>query len=99
MDVPRIPVRLNAMIFMKRFPTEVSEVTAEMKTTMSGVEEAMASDKFKKLLQYGLAVGNYINGSTFRGGAYGFKLEDLNKVGERIASKFFHTSFEPNLHS
>lgn len=27
-----------------------------------------------------LALGNYLNGSTFRGGAFGFKLESLSRV-------------------
>ena len=29
-----------------------------------------------------LAVGNYLNGTTARGGAYGFKLDFLEKIGD-----------------
>jgi len=44
------------------------------------VSEVHKSDKFKKLLEFVLAVGNYLNGGTARGQAYGFKLEALKKL-------------------
>jgi len=38
------------------------------------------STNFKKILEAILAIGNYMNGSTARGGAYGFKLDALTKL-------------------
>jgi hypothetical protein len=32
------------------------------------------SDKFKTILEYSLAFGNYLNGTSARGGAFAFKL-------------------------
>ena len=41
------------------------------------------SSKYQiSLLELVLALGNYINGSTFRGGAFGFKLTSLQKMLE-----------------
>lgn len=33
-------------------------------------------------MQYVLAVGNYLNGQSARGGAYGFKMDMLEKIAE-----------------
>lgn len=33
-------------------------------------------------MEYVLAVGNYMNGQSARGGAYGFKLDMLEKLGD-----------------
>ena len=42
------------------------------------------STNFKKLLEIVLAIGNYMNGGTNRGGVYGFKLDSLLKVSYKI---------------
>ncbi len=33
-------------------------------------------------MEYTLGVGNYLNGQSARGGAYAFKLELIEKIGE-----------------
>ena len=42
----------------------------------------MSDPGFLELLKYTLAVGNYVNGQTPKGGAYGFKLDILSKIDE-----------------
>ena len=37
----------------------------------------------KRLLQYTLAIGNYMNGSSNKGAAWGFKLSSLDKLQAR----------------
>jgi len=39
------------------------------------------------LFQIVLGIGNYLNGSTFRGGAYGFKIDALTKLVETKTSR------------
>ena len=34
------------------------------------------------MLEYILALGNYLNGQTARGGAYGYKLDSLLKLSD-----------------
>lgn len=41
---------------------------------------------FLKVLQCVLAIGNYLNAGTKQGGAYGFKLSTLPKVGVQFFS-------------
>ena len=38
---------------------------------------------FVEVLQYVLAMGNYLNAGSQQGGAYGFKLSTLPKVGHK----------------
>jgi hypothetical protein len=52
----------------------------ELKTVSTAIEQARSSTALKKVLQNVLAFGNYLNGTTARGGAYGFKLSDLSKL-------------------
>ncbi len=47
---------------------------------LAAVSEVEKSKKLKNILEIILAIGNYLNGSTPRGQAYGFKLEALKKL-------------------
>lgn len=42
------------------------------------------SKKLTKVLEFVLALGNYLNGGTSQGGSYGVKLDVLLKVRHRI---------------
>lgn len=43
-------------------------------------EQVRDSLVLREVLQRVLAIGNHLNGSSNRGGAYGFKLADLSKL-------------------
>lgn len=58
---------------------------------MDASNELMESEGFQQLLETLLALGNYLNGGGFRGGAFGFKLELLSKV------KDVKSGSDPNL--
>ena len=47
---------------------------------MTAAEQLMSSAALKAVLLKVLALGNYLNGTSARGGAYGFKLSDLPKL-------------------
>merc|ERR1712130_392553 len=49
---------------------------------LDAVKEIRETTKLPRMLELILAVGNFLNGGTFRGGAYGFKLETLSKITE-----------------
>jgi hypothetical protein len=42
--------------------------------------ELPKDNSMKELFEFSLAVGNYLNGTTPRGGAWGFKLDNIDKV-------------------
>ena len=39
-----------------------------------------ASKALKTILEHALALGNYLNGGTSKGAAWGFKVDSLNKL-------------------
>jgi hypothetical protein len=52
----------------------------DVDAVLAACDEVKKSTKFKKVLEVVLALGNYLNGGSFRGAAYGFKLDALNKL-------------------
>jgi hypothetical protein len=56
------------------------ETQAQLDTLVAATDQVMDSDKLKVVLENILAIGNYLNGNTPRGGAYGFKLDTLTKL-------------------
>ena len=44
------------------------------------VEQVRESKSFKQVLEYALACGNFLNGTTNKGSAWGFKIDSLNKL-------------------
>jgi hypothetical protein len=55
-------------------------VGQDVDAVLAACDEVKKSTKFKKVLEVVLALGNYLNGGSFRGAAYGFKLDALNKL-------------------
>ncbi|KAF9232167.1 hypothetical protein BU15DRAFT_55302 [Melanogaster broomeanus] len=87
MTIPRLPQRLDCMIFRQRFHLDVDEIRPDLKTIRDACRELRASQLFKRTLQAVLVVGNKLNGSTFRGNARGFHLEALLKMKETKTAK------------
>lgn len=56
------------------------ETQARLDTLSAAVDQLNDSDKFRRVLETILAIGNYMNGGTPRGGAYGFKVDTLTKL-------------------
>ncbi|OQR80657.1 formin-homology 2 domain-containing protein [Achlya hypogyna] len=81
-DVPRLAQRLEAMAIALSFAQHFSEI----KGKLAVLEKARGCFKqpqaLVQLLHIVLAVGNYMNGGTPRGGARGFKLEILPKLAQ-----------------
>ncbi|KZV64586.1 actin-binding FH2, partial [Peniophora sp. CONT] len=80
--VPRLAARLEAMIFRRRLELDVEELRPELDIVRCAGKEMRGGDRFRGVLGAVLAVGNALNGSTFRGGARGFKLDALLKLRE-----------------
>ena len=80
-NVPRFLVRLKSVALRHTFDTTLDGVRAKTKMFREACVEVDKSTKLKKLLEVILKVGNYINGSTPRGAAWGFKLDTLAKFG------------------
>ena len=80
MTIPRLSERLECMLYRRKLELEIEEIRPELNIVHLAAKEMRSSMRFKRVLQAVLAVGNALNGSTFRGGARGFQLEALLKV-------------------
>ncbi|KAI8613766.1 hypothetical protein BC830DRAFT_1066253 [Chytriomyces sp. MP71] len=88
--VPRLRARLEAIAFQQRLSEELAEIKPDLATVHKASKSLMASSRFNKVLQAVLVIGNYINGSTFRGGAYGFEISSLLKLKDTKADDASH---------
>lgn len=82
MKIPRLPQRLQSWIYKRKFTSDVSELKLEMDTMQSAVNEVRSSKRLHALLKTVLAVGNYLNGGSSRGQAYGYQLDALLKMSD-----------------
>jgi len=73
---------LECMLFRRRLEMDIAEVRPDIDVLRLAANEARTSQRFKLVLQAVLAVGNALNGPTFRGGARGFQLDALLKLKE-----------------
>lgn len=80
-ELPHFKQRLQSLVVKHRFGDNCSELMETVRVVSLACEELSESKKFTEVLETILAIGNYLNGSTSRGGAYGFKLAALGKLG------------------
>ena len=59
---------------------DLEEIKPEIALLRGAYEELKSCQQLKRILAAVLAIGNALNGGTFRGSAMGFKLEDLSKL-------------------
>lgn len=88
MTIPHLSERLDCMIYRRKLELEIEEIRPELNILRNASREVRESAAFKHVLQAVLAVGNALNGSSFRGGARGFQLDALLKVCVTLAVIF-----------
>ena len=81
-DIPRIGARLECIHAFHSFGQEFDSVRGQVATIYIATQQVMRSKKFRRLLEIILAVGNFMNGKTRNGGAFGFQLSSLTKLKE-----------------
>ena len=80
MNVPEYAKRLDSWIYKLRFESTYEILMETVSTVANATSQVKESAKLRKLLEVVLAIGNYLNGGTARGGSYGFKLDALSKL-------------------
>jgi len=79
-SIPGFTERLESIIFKNTYNEDVELIESEIDKFFIAFDFLKNSKKFKKWLKIIMAFGNYMNGGTFRGGVYAFKLNTLNKL-------------------
>ena len=85
-SIPGYAERLEAIIFDNTHENDCEIIEEEVDKFFKAFDFLKESKKFKQWLKIIMAFGNYMNGGTFRGGVYAFKLNALNKLSN-IKSK------------
>ncbi len=78
--VKGLKLKVQAYVTLLKFPSMCDAVEPQIDAVSNAVAEVRDSVKFKSIVRFVLAIGNYINGSSNRGNAMGFKLDSLNKL-------------------
>ena len=92
--IPELNIRLDILLTVRELPDEFNGIEAPITNLMNACESLNANNNFIRLLEYVLSVGNYVNGGTNRGGAYGFKLSALVKLVDIRSTDKKHTLLE-----
>jgi len=84
-DVPHLTLRVEAMIAKHQLEDQTDEVRSRMLFHETASKQVRLSldekqGELRKILSIMLRAGNYINGGTRRGGAYGIKLDSISKM-------------------
>ncbi|KAK8913684.1 Formin-like protein 1 [Platanthera zijinensis] len=82
LDVPFAFKRVDAMLYIKNFDSEVNYLKKSFETLEAACEELRSSRLFLKLLEAVLKTGNRMNVGTNRGDARSFKLDTLLKLAD-----------------
>ncbi|XP_024012614.1 formin-like protein 13 [Eutrema salsugineum] len=88
MKVPRVEKKLRVLSFKIQFCSQISELRNSLSVVNSAAEQIKSSEKFKRIMQTILALGNALNQGTSRGNAVGFKLDSLPKLSETRATNY-----------
>eukprot|EP00026_Physarum_polycephalum_P005753 Phypoly_transcript_05791.p1 GENE.Phypoly_transcript_05791~~Phypoly_transcript_05791.p1 ORF type:complete len:464 (+),score=115.45 Phypoly_transcript_05791:128-1519(+) len=80
MNVPKLQVRLRCIANKMSFYKTLNDIKPDVEAAIAASEELQKSRKLLKVLELILALGNYLNGGSARGGAFGFKIDSLLKL-------------------
>ncbi|XP_064969102.1 formin-like protein 1 [Musa acuminata AAA Group] len=80
LDIPFAFKRVDAMLYIANFDSEVNFLNKSFETLEAACEELRSSRLFIKLLEAVLKTGNRMNVGTNRGDAHAFKLDTLLKL-------------------
>ena len=80
MPIPRLQHRVDALIFKGTAAANVKKVCADYAAVRAAADDLKNCKHFVTVLEGILAVGNHLNGGTYRGQAAGFRLETLLRL-------------------
>jgi hypothetical protein len=84
--IPRLKPRLQCFVFILEFNARLHDLSENVEVFSYAVHDIKRCTKLLKVVEIVLAIGNYLNGTGPKGGAYGFKLEVLTKLADTKTS-------------
>ncbi|PRP77167.1 hypothetical protein PROFUN_14508 [Planoprotostelium fungivorum] len=80
--VPFLTQKLKLLQFKAEFASKKDDIKPAMDLLKRACQQVLNTNTFKTMIELILAVGNYINGGTKRGEAFGFKFQTLGRLGD-----------------
>ena len=80
--VPRLPQKIETLIFERQFGTLCDDALGGMSTLRLACEQIKRGERLKLVFLTVLAVGNTLNAGTHRGSAEGVRLDSLLKLSD-----------------
>lgn len=80
MRMYRYESRLKFMLFRVQFWDKFEQLKQSLSVVLSASDALRNSDAFRDLLHVILLLGNYMNASSIQGGAFGMRIDSINKV-------------------
>ncbi|KAL4467047.1 hypothetical protein ABPG74_010644 [Tetrahymena malaccensis] len=74
--------RIRGLIFLKTHEEMFLDLEPKVQKLRRGIFYIRDNKLIPEMLEYVLAFGNYLNGESARGGAWGFKFDSLIKISE-----------------
>ena len=78
--------RIKAIVFQYNYKSDYNIIIEEINRIFKVFKLMKEDENVRKLLEIILALGNYMNGGSFRGGAFGFTLGSLTKLADTKSS-------------
>lgn len=88
-QLPHLADRVRGMLFRVRFDQNIDLLRKSLDLLNSACSDLQGAKNFRQLLNVILVMGNYLNGTNYAGGAFGFKVASINRVSESTMSNFF----------
>lgn len=85
-QLPHLADRVKGMLFQVRFPQNIELLKQSLDLLIAACTDLQAAPLFRQLCQVILHIGNYMNGTNFAGGAFGFKIASINRLVDTKSS-------------
>lgn len=85
-QLPHLSDRVKGMLFQVRFPQNIELLKQSLDLLIAACTDLQNAPLFRRLCQLILHIGNYMNGTNFAGGAFGFKIASINRLVDTKSS-------------
>ena len=79
-EVPAYKFRVEGMLFTFSHKEIIGSLKSKVEMIETTIEQLKSNKRLMVVLETILAAGNYLNGTSARGGAFGFTVDSLSKV-------------------
>ncbi|XP_033117344.1 formin-like protein 6 isoform X1 [Anneissia japonica] len=78
--IPNLRIRLDLLSTVNEFPVQYEDLAPTIGNVIEACKELYSNQRFIAVLEYILATGNFVNSTTGKGQALGFRLSALTKL-------------------